>query len=230
VSENSSKPTDATQPGDPHHSPVISGASRAPEGAPETPQAGGPSGRASSRAEAPCPEGGGWNGRSPHLFHLANWAPDRFDGGTIRNANADNWHILKGQEGSVVLTRLEPGGVREPHWHPSAWEFNFVISGKARWTILGVQGEHARFEANKGDLVFAPQGHFHYFENAGDDDLLVLIVFNTSTPEPRNDIGIVASLSALPPDVLALFMGVSPQVFENMKRRVAPVTISKRKI
>jgi oxalate decarboxylase len=230
VADNYRKRTRATPASGPRHRLVSSGAPRTPDAAPETSRAGHPSGKASREPEAPCPEGGGWNANSPQLFHLSNWAPDRFDGGTIRGANDDNWQILRGQEGSANLVRLEPGGVREPHWHPNAWEFNFVISGKARWTVLGLLGEHTAFEANEGDLVFAPRGHYHYFENSGDDDLLVLIVFNASSSEPRNDIGIVASLSVLPPDVLALFMGVSPQVFENMKRRVAPVTIAKRKI
>ena len=229
MADNSSKRPRATRASDPQHRSVSSGAPRTPAPAPETPQAKHPSSKASREPEARCPEGGGWNGHSPHLFHLSNWAPDRFDGGTLRGANADNWKIMRGQEGAVYLVRLEPGGVREPHWHPSAWELNFIISGKARWSILGLQGEHTAFEANKGDLVFAPQGHFHYFENAGEEDLVVLIVFNTDAAEPRNDIGIVASLSAMPPDVLALFMGVSPQVFENMKRRVLPVTIAKRR-
>jgi len=206
----------SSEPGQLRHGPVMSGASRAPDPAPagSAPYADG--------------EGGGWSSQSPYLFHLSQWAPNRYEGGTLRGANEDDWDILKGQEGSVYLVRLEPGGVREPHWHPSAWEFNFVISGRARWAVLGLQGEHALFEAGKGDLIFAPQGHFHYFENAGEDDLVVLVIFNTSAAEPRDDIGLVASLSVIPPEVLGTLMGVSPEVFTGMKRRVSPVTIVKR--
>jgi hypothetical protein len=35
-----------------------------------------------------------------------------------------------------VLTVLRPGGIREPHWHPSAWELNYVMS------VVEPQGYH----------------------------------------------------------------------------------------
>ncbi|MGC1182663.1 cupin domain-containing protein [Legionella sp.] len=173
---------------------------------------------------------GGWSSQNPHLFHLSSWSPSSFEGGTLQGAIADNWNILKGQEGSVYLARLEVGGIREPHWHPNAWELNFIISGRAKWSILGVKGESDCFEANAGDLIFAPQGHFHYFENASDtEELLVLIVFNTDASEPKDDIGLVASISVIPTDVLSTFFGVSEDIFSSMKRKIEAVTIAKRK-
>ncbi len=61
-------------------------------------------------------------------------------------ASAATWSILSGQQGSVYLARLKPGGVGEPHWHPSAWELNFVISGKVRWSLVGPNGTHDTFD------------------------------------------------------------------------------------
>jgi oxalate decarboxylase len=103
---------------------------------------------------------GGFSSQHPHVFHLASTSPEVFDGGTLQGATEDNWKILGGQQRSVYLARLKPGGIREPHWHPSAWAMNFIISGKARWSFVGPEGTHDTFEAQKGDLVFAPQGHF----------------------------------------------------------------------
>ncbi len=45
--------------------------------------------------------------------------------------------MLKDQEGSVYFVHPEVGGMREPHWHPTVWELNYVISGRARWTVMG---------------------------------------------------------------------------------------------
>lgn len=176
-------------------------------------------------------DGGGADPAHQHLFHLAGTGPSRFDGGDLRGAVADNWSVLKGQQGSVYLARLAPGGVREPHWHPSAWEMNFVVSGRVRWSLVGPGGTSDRFEGKAGDLVFAPQGHFHYFENASDtEDLVVLIVFNTSVAEPDDDIGLVESLSAIPPDVLAAIFGVPADTFKAIpKNRDRVVIASKRK-
>lgn len=174
-------------------------------------------------------DGGGADPTHQHLFHLAGAAPSRFDGGDLRGAVADNWSALKGQQGSVYLARLAPGGVREPHWHPSAWEMNFVVSGRVRWSLVGPGGTGDAFEGKAGDLVFAPQGHFHYFENASDtDDLVVLIVFNTSAAEPDDDIGLVESLSAIPPDVLGAIFGVPADTFKAIPRNRDRVVIASK--
>jgi oxalate decarboxylase len=164
----------------------------------------------------------------PHLFPLSNIQPQVFEGGTLQGATQAEWKILEGQQGSVYLARLNPGGIREPHWHPSAWELNYVIQGKARWSFVGPQVTYDTFEAEEGDLVFAPQGHFHYFENASDsEDLVTLIVFNTSATEPQDDIGIVASLSAIPPETLAALFKTTPEAFRNLPRKMERVTIGR---
>jgi len=171
----------------------------------------------------------GWSDQHPHLFHLSSWAPNAFDGGSLAGATEGNFKILTGQQASVYIARLEPGSVREPHWHPVAWEVNFVISGRVKWSFVGPRASHNTFEAEKGDLVFVPAGHFHYFENVSDsEDLVVLIVFNTSVSEPDDDIGIVASLSGIPVDVLAACFKTSPDVFRNMPRKLEPVTITRK--
>ncbi|NMG05909.1 cupin domain-containing protein [Brasilonema sp. UFV-L1] len=173
---------------------------------------------------------GGVDPSCPYLFHLEALTPSTFDGGDLRGANGDNWPALADQKGATYLIRLKPGGIREPHWHPSAWELNYVVSGKAKWAIQGLQQEHYTFEADQGDIVFAAQGLFHYFENASDDeDLVVLVLFNSSLPEPRNDIGIVNSLSLMPNDVMAAVFGVSADFFSNLPKIEKPVTIVKKR-
>jgi oxalate decarboxylase len=168
-------------------------------------------------------------GTGAHVFHLNASKPTVFDGGTLQGATEENWPVLKNQQGSVYLARLEPGGVREPHWHPSAWEMNYVISGKVRWSFVGPNATHDSFDGETGDLVFAPQGHFHYFENASaTEDLVVLIVFNASAGEPDDDVGIVASLSAIPTDVLAAVFKAPAEAFANLPRKLNRVTIARK--
>ncbi|CAF1030622.1 unnamed protein product, partial [Didymodactylos carnosus] len=99
-----------------------------------------------------------------------------------------------------------------------------------KWTILGVQGQHDSFVASAGDVVFIPQGHLHYFENAGETNLTVLVVFNTSVAESDDDIGIVASISAMPTDVLSAVFGVSQEAFENIPKNFtrAPIVFKRK--
>ncbi|CAF1450768.1 unnamed protein product [Didymodactylos carnosus] len=113
-------------------------------------------------------------GNHPYLYHLTSSAPIPFSGGVLRGANQEVFPILTGQFGSVYYAILKPNAIRNPHWHPIAWEFNYVISGRVRWTIVGPQNKHDSFEAKTGDLVFIPQGYFHYFENIDDKYDLVL--------------------------------------------------------
>jgi oxalate decarboxylase len=77
-----------------------------------------------------------------HLFHLGAQAPTTLDGGLFQQANEDNFPILKGQAASILLLTLQPGGIREPHWHPSAWEINLVTSGVATWVVIDGTGNH----------------------------------------------------------------------------------------
>jgi len=168
------------------------------------------------------------NTAQPHMFHLGALPRTQFEGGTLRQAYEGNWPILMGQEASVVMVTLEPGGIREPHWHPSAWEINVITRGVATWTLLDPLGHSEHFEANVGDVVFAPQGSLHYFENKGTEELDLLIVFNASTEEGKDDIGIGASISKLPPDVLSVVFGVPAETFTKFKKIDQSLTIIKR--
>jgi len=152
-----------------------------------------------------------------HLFHLSAVPATIYDGGSLQQAHEDNFPILKGQEASIQLITLQPGGIREPHWHPSAWEINLVTGGVATWVLIDGNGNNESFEAGVDDVVFAPQGSFHYFENRGTEDLNVLIIQNTSAPEDKDNIGIGQSLSKIPPRVLSAVFGVSAETFTALK-------------
>ena len=189
--------------------------------------AGGPSGFRIDREE-PMPDDAAKFGdpRLPaetittksHLFHLGDSPANRYDGGWFWQADEDNFPILKGQQASFVSLTLYPGGIREPHWHPSAWEINIVTSGVAAWVVVDGNGNHESFDQHVGDVVFAPQGSFHYFENRGPADMKIVIIQNTSTPESKDNVGIGESLSQLPPRVLSAVFGVPEETFKPFKK------------
>lgn len=168
------------------------------------------------------------NSSQSHLFRLGALSPTTFDGGFLRQAHEENFPILTGQQASVVFVTLQPGGIREPHWHPSAWEISVITSGVATWTLLDPLGHTETFDAHPGDVVFAPQGSLHYFENKGSDDLNLVIVFNASTQEGKDDIGIGASISNLPSEVLATVFGVPATTFTTLKKIDKSITITRR--
>jgi oxalate decarboxylase len=153
-----------------------------------------------------------------HLFHLGGSPVNKLDGGFFYQADEENFPILKGEQASIVLLTLQPGGIREPHWHPSAWEINIVTKGVASWALVDGNGNHESFDQKVGQVVFAPQGSFHYFENRGPDDMKIVIIQNTSTPEAKDNIGIGESISRLPPRVLSAIFGVPEKTFSSFKK------------
>ncbi|MBM7571355.1 cupin domain-containing protein [Aquibacillus albus] len=65
--------------------------------------------------------------------------------------------------GSLVDLFMTKGHIREPHWHPNAWELDVGVSGKAITSILDpdtLQLHH--YEVTPGKVVFIPMGWFHW--------------------------------------------------------------------
>jgi oxalate decarboxylase len=120
-------------------------------------------------------------------------------GGTLAEATGENFPVLKGQGASAFLLVLKPGGAREPHWHPNAWELDVPLSGRGR---LGVANPDATFsvqDISPGQIGFIPQGYAHYIENTGSEDLRWVVVFNNTYPD---DIGISTTFAGMPTHML----------------------------
>ncbi|CAF1098088.1 unnamed protein product [Adineta steineri] len=165
-----------------------------------------------------------------NLFHLSKTNATEYEGGSTRQAYEMNFPILKNQFASMVMLTLKVGGIRQPHWHPFAWELNFVMSGTAEWGIVGTNGQHDSFIANAGDLVFIPVGVFHYFSNAdSEQELKVLVIFNSGKILADDDIGIVPSLNGIPVDILAASFGMPNDYFHAFPRNVTQTPIILRK-
>jgi quercetin dioxygenase-like cupin family protein len=75
-----------------------------------------------------------------------------------------------GSEQLVVgRTVLKPGARHEKHAHPNCDEFLVGRAGSGEiYTDTGREPSHA------GDVVFTPRGHFHGFDNTGDEDVLLI--------------------------------------------------------
>ncbi len=117
--------------------------------------------------------------QSPHKYKLGEQPPMRFEGGDERIVTVHDFPIQSTV--SSALIRLDPGGLRELHWHPHADEWAFVLDGDAEVGIFGAHGRFRKDEFAKGDVWFVQQGFGHYIKNTGSKDLRVVLVF--SNPE-----------------------------------------------
>ncbi|MET0538649.1 MAG: cupin domain-containing protein [Xanthobacteraceae bacterium] len=114
------------------------------------------------------------------------------------------------------LMRIKPGGLRELHWHPNADEWQYYLSGRARMSVFGSHGRVRHEEFGPGDVGYAPQGYGHYIENAGSEDLEVLIVLNDGKYE---SISLSAWMAANPHLLLATNFRVPESTFDKFPNR-----------
>ena len=78
-----------------------------------------------------------------------------------------------------VVLDLEPGGLRELHWHPNADEWQYIIAGDFHVTLFGSHGRYRVETLRKGDVAYIPQGYGHSIENIDTTRGRILIGLNT---------------------------------------------------
>src|SRR3979490_2649067 len=72
-----------------------------------------------------------------------------------KEATVKQLPISKGIAG--VSMRLEPGAMRELHWHATAAEWAFVIEGHVRTTAIDPQGNSETNEFGPGTVWYFPR-------------------------------------------------------------------------
>ena len=65
-----------------------------------------------------------------------------------------------------VNMRLQPGGIRELHWHKEA-EWGYVLAGRCRVTAVDAQGRNFIDDVNAGRHLELPGGHSPLNPRAG---------------------------------------------------------------
>src|SRR3954452_15654995 len=75
---------------------------------------------------------------------------------TAREATVEQLPISRGIAG--VSMQLEPGAMRELHWHATAAEWAFVDRGRVRTTVIDPQGHSETNDFEPGDIWYFPRG------------------------------------------------------------------------
>lgn len=148
-----------------------------------------------------------------YKFPLTRTAPQvKTKGGTVVECTVKNFPVVGQSDAAIFLLTLEPGAVREPHWHPNAWELEYVVSGKARLGVVLPNGTFDLVDLEPGDVGFVPRGWAHYIENIGNTVMKMPIVFGNNQPD---DIGLSTFFSGLPTESFARTLGLPESVMEK---------------
>jgi len=73
------------------------------------------------------------------------------------------------------IVEVEPGGLRELHWHPNIDEWQYYLEGNARMTVFAAE-HNARINYTAGDVGVAPFAMGHYVQNTSNDTPLIFLV------------------------------------------------------
>ena len=152
--------------------------------------------------------------QNPHKFRLSRMAPLTFPGGWERIVTVKEFPINNTL--TSVLQYLEPGALREMHWHPNADEWQYYISGRSRVTVFGAHGRARTEEFGPGNICFIQQGFGHYVEQVGDEPTKFFALFNSPVFE---EISISKWLAGNPASLIADNFGIAKEDVARLPKK-----------
>jgi oxalate decarboxylase len=156
------------------------------------------------------PQGGVPN---PFTFAMMGMQPTACPGGSVRIVDSRTFKASANI--AAVYVEVNPGGMRELHWHPLSGEWQYWISGKGRMTVFG-SGRNARtFDFEAGDVGYVPQTMGHYIENTGSEPMRYLEMF----VGPRyTDVSLQQWLALIPPELVQEHLHLPDQMMAGLKK------------
>jgi len=130
-----------------------------------------------------------------------------YQGGTSKMVNVDAFPASKSVAG--VFMTLEPGGLRELHWHANAAEWSYVFEGNMRVTILDPSGRSQIADLGPGDLWYFPKGYAHSLEGRGPGTATFLLAFDNGAFDEFATFDITDWIAHTPKEIVAKSLGLS---------------------
>jgi oxalate decarboxylase len=133
-----------------------------------------------------------------------------------KEATVKQLPISKGIAG--VSMRLEPGAMRELHWHATAAEWAFVIEGRVRTTVIDPRGGAETNDFEPGDIWYFPRGHGHMLECLGNKPAHFILIFDNGYFSEYGTFSITDWIGHTPKHVLAKNFGLPESAFEGFPK------------
>jgi oxalate decarboxylase len=159
-------------------------------------------------------------GEMPHsLKHeLINVDPIVSDGGTIRILDQRNFPACSTI--AAALVEIEPGAMREIHWHSNNDELQYYIQGEARMTVFQPGPKARTFNYRAGDVGYVPVGNFHYVQNIGKEKVIFLEIFQSNH---FADLSLAQWMAMTPREVVKSVLNLSDSFLDHMTKESKPI-------
>jgi oxalate decarboxylase len=140
--------------------------------------------------------------------------PIRTNSGTVRIT--DSQVFPASINIAAALVEVNPGGLRELHWHPNTDEWQYYIEGTGRMGVFGASGQARTYDFRAGDVGFVPFAMGHYVENTGTTPLRFLEMFKSSY---YADVSLDQWLALTPPELVRAHMDVNGAFMAALDKR-----------
>jgi oxalate decarboxylase len=144
--------------------------------------------------------------------------PIKTKSGTVRITDSRVFPASKNI--AAALVEVEPGGMREMHWHPNTDEWQYYIEGQARMGVFAAAGQARTFDFMAGDVGYVPFAMGHYIENTGNTPLRFLEMFKSSY---YADVSLNQWMALTPPELVEAHLNLEKQVMAALRKEKVPV-------
>jgi oxalate decarboxylase len=144
--------------------------------------------------------------------------PIKTSGGTVRIADSRNF--LPSKTIAAALVEVNPGAMRELHWHPNADEWQYYIEGQGRMGVFGSSGQARTFDFRAGDVGYVPFAMGHYIENTGSTPLRFLEMFKSSY---FADLSLTQWMALTPPELITAHLKLDPRLMQALRKDKSPI-------
>jgi oxalate decarboxylase len=121
---------------------------------------------------------------------------------------------------AAALVEVEPGGLRELHWHPNIDEWQYYIEGQGRMGVFAGSAQARTFDFRAGDVGYVPFAMGHYIENRGTTPLRFLEMFKSSY---YADLSLDQWMALTPPELVNAHLHLDKGVMDALRKNKAPV-------
>lgn len=162
--------------------------------------------------DVPVPDPQGQVSQS-FAFNLSQVQPTQYSGGTAKIIDSTTFKVST--QIAVAEITVEPGAMRELHWHPTQDEWGFYLEGAGRMTIFASSGNAQTYNFEPGDISFVPATFGHYIENIGNTTLRFLEIFKS---DRFQDVGLAQWLALTPPALVKAHLQLSDETISHLNK------------
>ncbi|KAK3324894.1 RmlC-like cupin domain-containing protein [Apodospora peruviana] len=153
------------------------------------------------------------SGNGSYTYHWSLQEPHAVPGGSVKILDPLTFPVAKTFSAALVV--VQPGAMREIHWHTTSDEWTFFLQGSGRITVFSAPSSSRTFDFTAGGVGYVRQGDSHYIENTGEEDMILLEVLQA----PKfTDVSVAQWLALTPRQIIKDTLHLPDSLLDSLPR------------